>query len=74
MKAGRCHIDVEEEHKEVEERKRNEPSQDELPPVFMTVRTLYTTEVVGEYKWTMTFCTVTTQQACSIEISAEGVI
>ena len=49
MKARRCHVDVEHDYKEVEKCQWYKGYQDELPPVFMSIWTLDTTEVVGEY-------------------------
>jgi len=46
MKMRRGHIDIEDDHKEVEKSKRHKSSQDELPPVFVSIWTPHTTEVV----------------------------
>jgi hypothetical protein len=46
MKMRRGHVDVKQQYDEIEECKRHTSNQDELPPVFITMWTLHTTEVV----------------------------
>jgi hypothetical protein len=46
VKVRRGHIDVKENHKKVETCEGPKTSQDELPPVFIAIWTLYTTEIV----------------------------
>ena len=46
MKAGRCHVDVKGEYEEIEHREGYKSSQKKLPPVIISIWTLYTTEVV----------------------------
>jgi hypothetical protein len=62
MKTGRYHIDLEDDYDQIEECERNKSNHNKLPPILVTIRTFYATEVVRENKWTKAVLTLTTEQ------------